>query len=103
MYHVPRRQLLSRLHTLAVQRGFTVSSKLRHARTLLHELANLRVHFQADRAYNVQEAAITPEKSTQHDDLVFAAAIALWFATTPGPHWPQQSGPLPGIHPWTSY
>jgi hypothetical protein len=100
--HIPRRMLLSKLHTLAVQRAFSVSSKLRHARTLLHEFSNLRVHFEGDRVRSVSEATITPEKSTQHDDLVFATALALWFANTHGIHSAPESGPLPGLHPWTA-
>ncbi|MFN7921468.1 MAG: hypothetical protein U0Q16_15305 [Bryobacteraceae bacterium] len=77
--NIPRRALLHNLHSRTIGRQYKVSGKLPHARTLIRELAQLQVRL--DDAGN---ESIAPSQHSQHDDLVFATAIALWYATRSG-------------------
>ncbi|MBI4905014.1 MAG: hypothetical protein HY820_15360, partial [Acidobacteria bacterium] len=70
-YHVPRNELLTSL-LVALQKGILrISKELPLAGVLLQEMASLRY----------KEGRIETARSTQHDDLVFAAALATWRAT----------------------
>ena len=92
-WRIPRRILLSNLHTLIYTRALTIAGEIRHARTLLKELSSLRLHL-APTGYESFE----PARSSQHDDLVIATALAAYFATHVKSHL-RRTGPLPGFHP----
>ena len=75
-YHrVPKRDLVSALQ-VAMQNGvFQVPPDVEHRETLIDELRNFRV--KVSTAGNEQFAAW---REKEHDDLVLAAAIAVWSA-----------------------
>jgi Terminase RNaseH-like domain len=72
-YHVPKRALVSVTEVLLQQGRVRIAAGLPHARTLTDELANFEVHISAagHDTYSAREG--------EHDDLVLAAAMALWF------------------------
>jgi len=67
-YRIPRRHLLSHLHTQLTTRSISVSPGLPDAQALIRELAAITHSF---------------ESSAKHDDLAIATALAAWFSTQP--------------------
>ncbi|MBI4904782.1 MAG: hypothetical protein HY820_14170 [Acidobacteria bacterium] len=77
MYHVPRRELLSKLEIGLQTKTLKISRRIPAAPTLIHELSNLKRTIR-----DSGDGHIEPRRSTHHDDLVFAAALSFWKAAT---------------------
>lgn len=71
IYCVPRALLLNTLETHLVEKTLGIASRLPLAPVLLRELAQLRVG-----STSTGKPRIETAKSNQHDDLVFATALA---------------------------
>ncbi|MFN7921632.1 MAG: hypothetical protein U0Q16_16140 [Bryobacteraceae bacterium] len=87
---IPRKLLLHNLYAATVNRAYCIAEGLPWAPDFLRELACLEVRM--DDAGN---ESVGPAKRSGHDDLVFAAALALWFATRPECKGTRFNGPVP--------
>jgi hypothetical protein len=74
-YHLPKRDLIVQLQVLFQYQALRIAAGLPHAATLLSEMQNMRVKVTS--AGNEQYGAW---REGQHDDLVFAVALACWAA-----------------------
>jgi hypothetical protein len=72
-WHVPKKELVSSLQVLLQGRRLKIANALREARVLVRELENFRVKVTAS-AHETFEAW----REGDHDDLVFAVALAAW-------------------------
>ncbi|MGA2136126.1 MAG: hypothetical protein ABSH50_27875 [Bryobacteraceae bacterium] len=72
-YHVPKRDLITGLRVLLEQQGLQIAARLELGRTLVTELAEMRV--KVSMAGNEQYGAW---REGTHDDLVLAVALACW-------------------------
>ena len=79
-WHIPRRVLLSNLHTLLANGHLKIGRKVPHANELLDELNSLQ--FRISRSGN---DTIEPALSTDHDDLAIAAALSAYFPARNNP------------------
>ena len=73
-YHVPKLELVSRLQSALHSGSLKIVDKIPDAKVLTSELQNFRTNYTS--AGNV----IFNAREGQHDDLVLATAIALWWA-----------------------
>ncbi|HUH08761.1 MAG TPA: hypothetical protein VML96_13255, partial [Egibacteraceae bacterium] len=73
-HRVPKVELISRLQALLHEGRFRVAEQLPQARLLLDELKNFEI------SYTAHGAMTFSARSGRHDDLVLAAAIAVWYA-----------------------
>jgi hypothetical protein len=76
-YHVPKVDLVTGLQVLMQAGALEIAAGLEHGPTLVEELAQMRVKVTA--SGNEQYGAW---REGQHDDLVFAVALAYWGART---------------------
>lgn len=74
-YRVPKNDLVSNLILLFQQRRIRIAASLHHAETLIRELEAMRMRITA--SGNDQYGAYG---EGEHDDLVLALALALWYA-----------------------
>jgi hypothetical protein len=80
-YRVPKRNLVSALQA-ALQTGtLKIASSLKLAEVLREELLNFRVKIDLRTAHDSYEHW----REGDHDDLVLAAAMAVWSVQTPQP------------------
>ncbi|MCE5309336.1 MAG: hypothetical protein LLG20_16975 [Acidobacteriales bacterium] len=86
-YRVPKRDLIAELQVLLQQGRLQIAAGLRDCETLVGEMAEMRVKI--TQAGNEQYGAW---REGQHDDLVFAVALACWGA--------RQAYPLDGVQYW---
>ena len=81
IYRVPKRNLVSALQA-ALQTGtLKIASSLELAKILREELLNFRIKINLSTGHDSYEHW----REGDHDDLVLAAAMAVWSARTPGP------------------
>ena len=80
-YRVPKRDLVGGLQVLLQSGRLKIASSLEHAETLRAELLNFRVKINLSTGHDSYEAW----REGDHDDLVLAAALAVWSARAPGP------------------
>ena len=81
IYRVPKRNLVSALQA-ALQTGtLKIASSLELAEVLREELLNFRIKINLQTGHDSYEHW----REGDHDDLVLAAAMAVWSARTPGP------------------
>jgi hypothetical protein len=73
-FRVPRSELLTFLELAFQNEQLKISKDLPDVQQLIKELQNLR--------RRSPDSIITSHKSTMHDDLVFATALATWRAAT---------------------
>jgi hypothetical protein len=71
--HVPKKELISALQVLLQTRRLQIAPGLRYAPILVRELENYRVKITPAR-----NEVFAPWREGQHDDLLFAAALAAW-------------------------
>lgn len=86
-YRVPKRELVAHVQVCLQSGRFKIAPSLKHADTLVAELLAFRVEISSsghDRYGN--DVGATMWREQPHDDLVLAAAMALWRA---------ESGPRP--------
>lgn len=76
VWHVPKRELASILHSTLQRRRLVVAKGLKEAETLQRELSAFSVKISA-KGNESYEAA----RERDHDDLVMALALACWWAT----------------------
>jgi hypothetical protein len=76
-YTVPKRDLVTALHTLVQGGRFKCSNKFEAAALLQEELQNF--HYKIDRATGHESYEAWRE--SVHDDLVLSVAVAAWYAT----------------------
>ena len=75
-WRVPKRDLVAALQ-VAMQRGhLKIARNLRHADTLVHELANFRMTIDPRTAHD----SYASWRERDHDDLLLASALAVWWA-----------------------
>jgi hypothetical protein len=74
-YRVPKRDLIVGLQVLLQQGNLQIASGLRHSETLAAEMAGMRV-----RTTHTGHEQYGAWREGQHDDLVFAVALACWGA-----------------------
>jgi phage FluMu gp28-like protein len=79
-YRVPKRDLVGGLQVLLQSGRLKIASSLEHAETLRAELLNFRVKINLQTGHDSYEAW----REGDHDDLVLAAALAVWSARKPG-------------------
>jgi hypothetical protein len=79
-YRVPKRDLVGGLQVLLQSGRLKIASSLEHAETLRAELLNFRVKINLATGHDSYEAW----REGDHDDLVLAAALAVWAARAPG-------------------
>jgi hypothetical protein len=72
---VPKRELASVLQMALQERRLQIADQLPHAQTLCQELLAFRPKVRA-----VSDATVADWRERPHDDLVFAAALAVWMA-----------------------
>jgi hypothetical protein len=72
-YHVPKRDLLMPLVIGFENNTYAISSHLPEAQTLANELTSLRVKVKPS-----GHESVAAWREGQHDDLVFATALAIW-------------------------
>jgi hypothetical protein len=85
-FRVPKREIISTLQLLLQQRRLKIAPGLRDAETLLKELNAFRVHISESTGHDSYGAW----RSGDHDDLVFAAGLAIWVGQR---YMPLPSGP----------
>jgi hypothetical protein len=74
-WRVPKRDLISNLVVLSQTQRLKIAAGLEEAPTLADELQNLRVKIDLRTAHD----SYTTWREGQHDDLVLAVALALWW------------------------
>jgi hypothetical protein len=84
---VPKRDLVMVLQLALQGRRLKIAPGLPHANLLTAELGNFRL-----RSVPLGDAAPIEWRDGQHDDLVFAVALAVWFAEKHPPFWPGSIG-----------
>jgi hypothetical protein len=72
-YRVPKRDLIVGLQVLLQQENLQIAGGLRHAEMLAAEMAGMRV-----RTTHTGHEQFGAWREGQHDDLVFAVALACW-------------------------
>jgi hypothetical protein len=72
-YRVPKRDLIVGLQVLLQQENLQIAGGLRHAEMLATEMAGMRV-----RTTHTGHEQFRAWREGQHDDLVFAVALACW-------------------------
>jgi hypothetical protein len=74
-YHVPKKELVTSLQLLLQNRKLQIAQSLPETKTLVRELQQFQVRItaSANEVFGVW-------REGQHDDLVFAAALAVWWA-----------------------
>ena len=85
MWRVPKRELVSVLQVLLQTERLIVSRALPLSGVFVDELLRFKVKIDAITAHDSYGAW----REGEHDDLVFAASIACWRLTKPGPALPQ--------------
>jgi len=75
-HHIPRSEVLGRLESAFQNRRLKISKHLPDSQHLFLELQNLRRKFKGTGFETIQ-----PERDADHDDLVFATALAHWRTT----------------------
>lgn len=75
-HHVPRSEVLGRLESAFHNRRLNISRHLPYSQNLFLELQTLRRKFKGTGIETIQ-----PERDADHDDLVFATALAHWRTT----------------------
>src|SRR6266576_103911 len=78
MWHVPKRDLIAGLIVLFQRGEVSICGHLPESQTLAAELANMRIKVSLS-----GHDTYTTWREGQHDDLVLAAALAVWRATRP--------------------
>ena len=91
-YGVPKRDLVAVLQVLLQTRRLKIAGNLAEAPRLMRELTDFRAKFTPS-----ANEVFRPEKSSQHDDLVLALALAAWTGERlPEPiEWPFETKPDP--------
>jgi hypothetical protein len=74
-YRVPKQDLIVGLQVLLQQGKLQIAAGLRHSETLVEEMAGMRV-----RTTHTGHEQFGAWREGQHDDLVFAVALACWGA-----------------------
>jgi hypothetical protein len=74
-WHVPKKELVTALQLLLQNRKLQIAQSLPEAKTLVHELQQFQVRITAS-----ANEVFSVWRDGQHDDLVFAAALAVWWA-----------------------
>jgi hypothetical protein len=87
-FRVPKRNLVSTLQIAFQNEHLKVAKSLPLAEVLVTELLNFRMKIDLKTAHDSYEAW----REGQHDDLVLAVALALWWAEEKHKHW---SGVIP--------
>jgi hypothetical protein len=72
---VPKKELVSTLQVLLAARRLQVAPRLAEAPTLVRELLNFQV-----KVTRAAHEIFGTWREDQHDDLVLALAVALWYA-----------------------
>jgi hypothetical protein len=80
-YRVPKRDLVGGLQVLLQSGRLKIASSLELAEVLRGELLNFRVKIDPKTAHD----AYSHWREAEHDDLVLAAALAVWSARKPQP------------------
>jgi hypothetical protein len=75
-WRVPKRDLITNLLVLSQKRQLKIATGLEEASSLLAELQNMRVKIDLRTAHD----SYVSWREGQHDDLVFAVALAAWWA-----------------------
>jgi hypothetical protein len=84
---VPKRDLVMSLQLVLQGRRLKISPELPDASLLTTELANFRM-----KSVPISEMATVEWREGRHDDLVYAVALAVWFAEKHPPLWPDSIG-----------
>jgi hypothetical protein len=84
-FRVPKRDLISNAQVLLQNGTLKISSKLPLANTLTAELLNFKVTISKS-GHDSYEADTASWREAEHDDLVLATALALWW----GVRWKKQ-------------
>lgn len=84
---VPKRDLVTSLQLAFQGRRLKIAPDLPQADLLTAELSGFRL-----RAVTLSDAATLEWRTGAHDDLVFAVALAVWFADKHPPLWPDSIG-----------
>jgi hypothetical protein len=74
-WHVAKRELVSTVSSVLQSKRLQISKKLSEYKTLTRELQNFRVKINVATGSESFEAW----RSREHDDLVLAVALALWW------------------------
>lgn len=80
-YRVPKRDLVGGLQVLLQSGRLKIASSLEHAEVLRGELLNFRIKIDPKTAHD----SYSHWREGDHDDLVLAAALAVWSARKPPP------------------
>jgi hypothetical protein len=83
-FSIPKRELASVLQLVLQGRRLKISEQLEHAKTLAAELQNFRIKTTA----LLDDTNAWRER--EHDDLVFAVGVAVWFAERHGAPAPEE-------------
>jgi hypothetical protein len=75
-WNVPKRDLIANLIAISQLGKLRIAAGLDEAQTLAEEFQNLRLKIDI----RTSNESYTPWRESQHDDLVFAVALALWYA-----------------------
>lgn len=75
-YRVPKRDLVGMIQVLLENRRLKIASSLDLREDLVREMQNYRVKLNAETGHDSYEHW----RSSDHDDLVLAVALALWFS-----------------------
>jgi hypothetical protein len=80
---VPKRDLVMSLQLVLQGRRLKIAPELPQASLLTTELSNFRM-----KSVPINDQAAVEWRQGRHDDLVFAVALAVWFAEKHPPLWP---------------
>jgi hypothetical protein len=89
---VPKRDLVMSLQLVLQGRRLKIAPELPQAPLLTTELANFRL-----KSVPLNPMATVEWREGRHDDLVYAVALAVWFAEKHPPLWPDSIGMGGGI------
>lgn len=92
-YNVPKRDIVALLQLFLQQRRIKIAPMLREAQILLKELKDFRVRISDSTGHDSYGAW----RSGEHDDLVLAAGIAVWFGNRTKPLPPGPPEELPPV------
>ena len=85
-YRVPKRELAGVLQRVLSERRLNVHPELKRAETLKEEMTNFKAEINPDTGH---ESYAADWRDGDHDDLVLAVAMGLWYAE-------RQGGPIGG-------
>jgi hypothetical protein len=84
---VPKRDLVMSLQLVLQGRRLKIAPDLPQASLLTTELSGFRM-----KSVPINEMAAVEWREDRHDDLVYAVALAVWFAEKHPPFWPDSIG-----------